>query len=285
MSHHKVVPLEKDVTKGKHANIYVSIPESPFASEGQEIGALLRRKAADEEFQPILEKIQSEATQRGLDPLVASTDAFVTAVCWVGSKSLSHVLACIDRTKGRLLDVGAASAEARAQIMSAVMSYWHAHPGIALSIVEKLLNYSILTPFSVVDWALVDNAPANGSNGGLALGEPYVFELVSNTVTKVTGRARQVLSSPDADEETKSKEIKAMRDLFSAINGSLVRWAEGTNDGANEGNGSPDQAILVQRWGQRWLRVFQRLSAIEEAFVLESGKWDVMVTSNGANDS
>lgn len=29
---------------------------------------------------------------------------------------------------------------------------------------------------------------------------------------------------------------------------------------------------MIRRWGQRWLRVFQRLAAIEEAFVLEAGK-------------
>ncbi|RSL46011.1 hypothetical protein CEP54_014048 [Fusarium duplospermum] len=259
---------EKDVPDFKFSN-----PDTPFAKEGQEIGALLRRKAPDEDFQPIIDSIQSQATERALDPLVASVDVFVTAVCWVGSKSLSHVLACIDRTKGRLLEAGNASEAARAQIISAVMAYWHAHPGIALSIIEKLLNYSILTPFTVVDWALVASTPSNGTNGGDALVQPHIFELVSNTISKVTSRARQILVSPETDEETRSKEAKTTQDLFRAMNDALVSWAGGSKDELmEEGDGSSDREAMIRRWGQRWLRVFKRMGAIEETFALEAGK-------------
>lgn len=202
----------------------------------------------------------------------------MTAVCWVGSKSLSHVLACIDRTKGRLLDVGAASEAARIQIITAVTSYWHAHPGVALSIIEKLLNYSILTPFSVADWALASETPSGGAHGGDSLGQPYVFELVSNTVAKVTGRLHQVVSSSETSEEDREKEIKGMRDLFRAINDSLASWAGGNKDELmEEGDGSSEREALLRRWGQRWLRAFQRAAAIEEAFVMASSK-DKMVT-------
>lgn len=203
----------------------------------------------------------------------------MTAVCWVGSKSLSHVLACIDRTKARLIDAGSTSGAARAQIVSAVMGYWQAHPGVALSIIEKLLNYSILTPFSIVDWALVASTPANGTNSGESLGRAHIFELVSNTVAKVSGRVRQVLTSPDADSETREKEATAMKELFHAINDSLASWAGGNKDQMMEdGDGSSDKEARIRRWGQRWLRVYQRMAAIEEAFVLEANK-DRMVTT------
>ncbi|KFA45441.1 hypothetical protein S40293_10120 [Stachybotrys chartarum IBT 40293] len=267
---------EKDVPDFKFND-----PNTPFATEGQEIGALLRKKAPDEEFQPIIDRIHAEATQRALDPYVASTDVFMTAVCWVGSKSLSHVLACIDRTKGRLLDVGSTSEAARTQIISAVMAYWHAHPGVALSITEKLLNYSILTPISVIDWALAGNTAASGTNGGDSLGQPHVFELVANTIAKVTGRVRQLLLSADADAETRDKEVKAMRDLFRATNDALASWAGGSKDELMEqGDGSSEREAMIRRWGQRWLRVFQRQAAIEEAFVLDATK-DKMEVSNG----
>ncbi|KAF4469734.1 hypothetical protein FALBO_3380 [Fusarium albosuccineum] len=259
---------EKDVPDFKFSN-----PDTPFSKEGQEIGALLRRKAPDEDFQPIIDSIQSQATERALDPLVASTDVFVTAVCWVGSKSLSHVLACIDRTKGRLLEIGNASSAARSQIISAVMAYWHAHPGIALSIVEKLLNYSILTPFTVADWALVASTPSSGTNGGDSLTEPHIFELVSNTVSKVTSRARQVLVSSETDEETRAKEAKSTQELFRAMNDALISWAGGSKDELmEEGDGTSDREAMIRRWGQRWLRVFKRMGAIEEAFALEAAK-------------
>lgn len=163
---------------------------TPFAAQGRELASLLRRKAADEEVQAVIERVHEMALDAGGDdPLVASTDVFTTAVLWVGAKSLSHVLACIERNKDRLLDAGAASEPARRQILTAVMTFWGAHPGNAVSITEKLLNYAILTPETVVHWALGD---------GMAdthLSEPYVAELVFHTVAKVTRRVHQLVAA------------------------------------------------------------------------------------------
>lgn len=247
-----------------------------------ELGALLKRKASDEEIQPIIDSIQAQATQRALDPVVASTDVFMTAVCWVGSKSLSHVLACIDRTKTRLLDAGSQSEAARRQILDAVMTYWAAHPGVALSIVEKLLNYSILTPFTVVDWAV----GAHGTSEYLA--QPHMYELVSNTVAKVTSHTRQVVKAPAGEAPAAEngegapdveKEATAMRELFRALNDALESWASGSKDELiEEGDGTSEKEALTRRWGQRWLRAFRRMGAVEEAFVLEQKK-DQMDTS------
>ncbi|KAH0445005.1 hypothetical protein CcaCcLH18_00066 [Colletotrichum camelliae] len=259
---------EKDVPDFKFND-----ESTPFSAEGREIASLLRRKAPDEEFQPIIEKIHSLAIEHDLDPLVTSTDVFVTAVCWVGSKSLSHVLACIERTKDRLLDVGAASEAAKAQIITAVMTYWAAQPGVAISIVEKLLNYSILLPLSVIDWALVSSNHINGQSSGDSLAQTHVFELVFGTVAKVTGRVRQLLTEADADDEAKRREIKAMRDLFKAMEDALLSWASGSKDEMmEEVDGAGQRDSLLRRWGERWLRVFRRRAAIEEAFILEASK-------------
>jgi len=218
----------------------------------------------------------------------------MTAVLWVGNKSLSHVLACIERTKNRLLDAGESEA-ARTQIIQAVMSYWSAHPGVALSIVEKLLNYGILSPATVIQWALVNYA---GARRGGALAQAHVFELVFNTVVKVTNRLHQVILFPskpangqgadgDVDmannngavnggppDETKTAEIKAMRDLFSLMDDSLVAWASGSKDEMIEvaDDSTLDRERLVRRWGDRWARVFRRRAAMEEAFLLEAQK-------------
>ncbi|KAI0024428.1 MIF4G like-domain-containing protein [Xylariomycetidae sp. FL0641] len=238
---------------------------TPFSAEGKELAALLKRKAPDEEIQPVIDRIHSAALDQSIDPLVTSTDVFVTAVCWVGSKSLSHVLACIERTKDRLLDAGAASEAARAQIITSVMSYWSAHPGVAISIVEKLLNYSIVTPGAVIDWALVSD---RAGPYGQALSKTWVFELVFNTVVKVTGRLRQVLSNGMG--EGAKEEVAAMRDLFKAMDDALVSWAQGTKDQMMDPVVSDGGEDLVKRWGQRWLRVFRRRSAIEESFLVEA---------------
>ncbi|KAK4204309.1 putative nuclear cap-binding protein complex subunit 1 [Triangularia verruculosa] len=256
---------EKDVPDFKFAN-----DDTPFAAEGREIAALLKRKAPDEEIDAVIQRIQSQAIDRDLDALVASTDVFVTCVLYVGSKSLSHVLAAIERTKDRLADAGAASDASRTQIIEAVMAYWSVHPGVALSIVEKLLNYSILTPLTVINWAL--NVQA-GKTHGEALAFAHIYELVFNTVIKVTGRVRQLVikaSQPDemVDDETKDAEIKNMRELFRAIEDSLGAWAQGTKDEMLEREDGSEG--LVKRWGTRWLRVFKRRQAIEEAFLVEA---------------
>lgn len=224
----------------------------------------------------MIQRIQSQAIDREIDALVASTDVFVTCVLHVGSKSLSHVLAAIERTKDRLTDAGAASDAARTQIISATMAYWSAHPGVALCIIEKLLNYSILTPQTVIAWALVGRA---GNTRGEALSTAYVYEMVFNTVVKVTGRVRQLVANPpdaaaDAADEaaTRDREINAMRALFAAIEDALASWADGTKDEMlmTDGDGEGDK--LVRRWGARWLRVFRRRAAIEEAFLVEAEK-------------
>lgn len=256
--------------------------DTPFAAEGREIAALLKKKAADDEIQPIIERIHALALDNNLDPLVASTDVFVTSVLHVGSKSLSHVLAAIERTKDRLTDAGAASDAARSQIISAVMTFWSAHPGVALCIIEKLLNYSILVPSAVINWALVTEA---GATRGDALARAHVYELVFTTVIKVTNRVRQVVrrsSTPDAAMEddadaAKDAEVAAMRDLFRAMEDALVSWAEGTKDEQVEmeigdGEGRSEREALVRRWGQQWLRVFRRRAAIEEAFLVEAAR-------------
>ncbi|KAH6626975.1 MIF4G like-domain-containing protein [Chaetomium sp. MPI-SDFR-AT-0129] len=263
---------EKDMPDFKFAN-----DDTPFAAEGREIAGLLKRKAEDEEIDAIIQRIQSQAIDREIDALVASTDVFVTCVLRVGSKSLSHVLAAIERTKDRLADAGAASDAARAQIITATMAYWSAHPGVALSIIEKLLNYSILTPETVITWALVSRA---GNTRGEALSIAHIYEMVFNTVIKVTGRVRQLVVKPsspdDADEtETRDREIKSMRSLFAVIEDALASWATGSKDEmieASEGEGNSEGEKLVRQWGARWLRVFRRRAAIEEAFLVEAEK-------------
>ncbi|KAK4212359.1 MIF4G like-domain-containing protein [Rhypophila decipiens] len=258
----------------------------PFAAEGREIATLLRKKASDEEIQPVIERIHAMAIDNNLDPLVASTHVFVTSVLHVGSKSLSHVLAAIERTKDRLTDIGASSEAARSQILTSVMEYWSAHSGVAITIVEKLLNYSILSPSVVINWALVGLA---GKTQGEALAQGHIYELTFNTVMKVTGRVRQLVNKriaaitldkgvPADDAETAAaieQEVGAMRSLFKDIEDALVAFATGTKDEIMEttdGLDSTERERLVKRWGERWLRVYRRRSAIEEAYLIEREK-------------
>ena len=79
-----------------------------------------------------------------------------------------------------------------------------------------------------------------------------------------------------------------MRDLFRAINDALASWAAGSKDQLMEdGDGSSAREAMIRRWGQRWLRVFNRLAAIEETFVTEAknGRWNQKETTDGVQPS
>jgi nuclear cap-binding protein subunit 1 len=228
-----------------------------------------------------MDAIQSQAAEHGIaDVLIPSTDAYVTAVCYIGSKSLSHVLSCIERCKERLLNIGPQSEAARRQIVKSVVEYWKDQPGTAVNIVDKLLNYTIVTPESVVLWALGPETLGNGS----VLAEGWRYEMVSVTVGKVTNRVRQIVAArvsavqaalPEDQikmlDDTLVKERAAMRQLFASIADAVEGVANGSADGFIEEDGfSAEEALLVKQWGERWGRVFSRKLAVEEAFVGEA---------------
>ncbi|KAF4767419.1 hypothetical protein HAV15_009267 [Penicillium sp. str.  len=174
-------PYPKLITAGKEKDtpdFKYSSEMAPYSKEGQELMQLIRKKASDEEIQPVITAIEDQAQSQGVDdPKIPSTDAFVTSLCFVGSKSLSHVLSCIERSKDRLLAIGTESQHARCQIITSVMDYWVDQPGIAINIIDKLLNYTILSPLSVLEWALSESVAA-----GTILAKPHVFEMISATV-------------------------------------------------------------------------------------------------------
>ncbi|KAL4766915.1 MIF4G like-domain-containing protein [Aspergillus nidulans var. acristatus] len=265
---------EKDTPDFKYAS-----DTTPYANEGREIMQLIRRKAADDEIQPHITAIEERAADLGVEiPLLPSTDAFVTSICFVGAKSLSHVLSCIERNKERLLAIGPRSPAARRQIITSVMEYWVDQPGIGINIIDKLLNYTILTPLSVIEWALVDHLDA-----GTILAKTHIFEMISATVGKVTNRLRQIVAAriqPGLYEpqlgvldETLNREKKDMHALFQVIEDSVVSVAGGSNDQLMErGDGSGDlpEDEIIREWGKRWLRAFRRKAGVEEAFITQA---------------
>ena len=255
--------------------------ETPYAPQAREILRLLKAKAPDSDIQEHLTAIENEAASLGVeDPLIPSTDALVTAILFIGSKSLSHVLSCIERTKSLLLPIGSKSEAARRQIITSVMEYWTEKPGTGINIVDKLLNYTILTPRSVIIWALSDKL-----HKGEGLCHAYTYEMVSVTLFKVTNRVRQIVGARNARglpldqrkllDETLQNERGEMRTLFGVVEDALVGVAEGSVDAMAESRDQDEKAdTMLRAWGGRWLKVFRRKMAVEEAWVdemLEAG--------------
>jgi nuclear cap-binding protein subunit 1 len=233
-------------------------------------------------------QIQDAALEQGvLDPIVPSTDAYVTSVCFIGSKSLSHVLSCIERCKDRLLAIGPSSEAAKRQIISSVLDYWAEKPGVGVNIVDKLLNYTILSPMCVIEWALVDKL-ANGA----ILTQAHIFEMVASTVHKVTNRVRQIVVARNQRglpaeqvailDETLQRERVEMGKMFTIIEDSLRGIAEGSADTmAESANRDGEYSALLRGWGRRWLRVFRRKMTVEEAWVTETLAEGMQDAENG----
>ena len=207
--------------------------------------------------------------------MLVSTDAFVTSICFIGSKSLSHVLSCIERCKERLLAIGPVSPSAQRQVVTSVMDYWKYQAGVGVNIIDKLLNYTILTPMNVIQWALVDHVEQ-----GTVLSQTWAYEMIAGTVGKVTNRVRQIVAAlrrPGLPEEqvgllkeTLQREMSDMKSLFESIDDALLSFSQGNQDQMMEADGqSQIEDALVRGWGARWMRVFQRQYAVEENWIQE----------------
>ena len=251
--------------------------QTPYARQGKEVYALLRSKETTEaQIQAVLDEVMSLAQQQGVeDALVTSTDVFMTCICHIGSKSLSHVLSSIEKSKNRLLAIGSASEAARREIITAVTEYWSIAPGTAVNIIDKLLNYTIITPMSVIEWALHDHL-----DRGRALTKGFIYEMVASTMNKVTNRVRQIVAARNDPslsndqrslyEDTLVRERQSMRDLFTAIEDAVSGVANAADDEMIERyDGEESEMALLQSWGERWARVWRRRAIVEEAMVGE----------------
>lgn len=271
------LPLISEAKEKDSPDFKFTDEATPFSSQGKELAQLIRRKAPNEEFLPVMQAIEEAATESGIaTPQLSSTDALVTAICWIGSKSLSHVLACIERCRDQLVTIANTSPADMRQIISSVMDYWRDQPGIGVNIVDKLLNYTILTPTAVIKWALVDRIE-RGTN----LAIYWIYELISSTTTKVANRVRVVVAAsrqPGLPEEqaellrqSLEREMADMRTLFASIQDSLLPIRDGSQDQMMEVSDSlrEEEEPMVRIWAAKYLRVFARKLVVLEMWVRE----------------
>jgi nuclear cap-binding protein subunit 1 len=273
--YHFLVPGRLDA--GERPDFKYESDQTPFAAEGRTMYSQIRKKASDEEIQETFDAIHAKAKELGMTEVqVPSTDAFVTSLCCAGSKSLSHVVAMIERTKARLFAISQSSEAARRQIILSVIDYWKDHRGVALYILDKLLNYSILTPMTTIQWALTDNLGA-----GEGLTENWVFEMVSNTVGKMMrslDRLFNLKTTADLNPEFRvsvdeafARERDSLRELLQYIERALKPVADGIADTYLEKTGSGElsekDAALIREWGKRWHTVFARKAVLEEMVI------------------
>ena len=288
------IEKEKDMPDFKYNDETV-----PFSAEARELVSLIRKKATDEEFDAALETIRTaakEAAGTDFDPESAVTDAFVTSICFVGSKSLSHALNVIERYRTRLTAIAEPTSDSpdtaasnpnsgKKQIITSVLAYWADQPAIGINLVDKLVNYQVLSPTTVIEWCLVDHV-----NRGHALSLTWVWELVTQILDKVVGRVRHVVAAmrrPGLPEDqleilkpALERELNEMRTLFELVDDKLHAIEGGFEDGMMETDNATDGAEgkavdaeeetkWVRNWGGRWRRAVTRKLRTVETWVTE----------------
>lgn len=250
---------------------------APFHTQVQELIVKIRGKADESEIRSILTAIETAATESTHPaPALAALDAYTTTLVHIGSKSLSHSLAIIERSRPLLLSLSADDTAARKQIITSITSFWQFQIGTALALIDKLLNYELLQPLDIVEWALIDNI-----DRGAFLAKGWCYELVTNTTTKVVKRVRQLVfdvrdpSRSDSDrasvQTTLDHEINRMKTFFTTIEDALSSVATMSEDGMIESSDQlhAEQDGILKEWGAKWVRFIRRRAAVEENWVRE----------------
>ncbi|KAJ1968031.1 Nuclear cap-binding protein subunit 1 [Dispira parvispora] len=113
-------------------------------------------------------------------------DVFVQCVLFIGRKSFSHMLNVIERYLPLLKKFGM-DADAKHHIVETVNEFWKDNPQFVTIIVDKLLNYRVVSPLSVLTWAL------NPLRVQFDYPAPfYVWETLRNTIHKLESRIQQI---------------------------------------------------------------------------------------------
>ena len=248
-----------------------NIIDEPFAKEAKELLHAVADKKEEVEVDAILAKILELAKESGLpNPDYAARDAYVTTICHIGAKSLSHVLSCIERCKEKLVAIGNENPDARSQIVGAVLSYWEDQPGIGANVVDKLLNYSIVTPLSVIEWVLYDA-------GNKALSHTHAWEMVSTTINKVNNRVRQIAAARPVMEGSDSgfteEQLAVYKETLKNAEveqGMILKVVTEALTAMSQSSDEVDDKIdveskaWIQWWASGWLRAFSRKFGVPE---------------------
>ncbi|KAA8913143.1 MIF4G like-domain-containing protein [Sphaerosporella brunnea] len=248
------------------------LDENPFKEQGKALLIAVSERKEEEEVEAKITAIAELAIEKGIvtdttESRALARDAYITCICHIGAKSLSHVLSCIERCKEKLLEIGGEHPDARRQIVGSVLAYWKDQPGIGANVVDKLLNYSVVTPLSVVEWVLYDAGPE-------ALAKTYAWEMVATTINKVNNRVRQIVAAKPSvlgaegvteeqvavfEETLKNAEAEQAL-ILAEVEKRLSQLAQLTDE--DDADVDVESRAWIQWWAKGWLRAFRRMFGV-----------------------
>ncbi|KAI9022822.1 armadillo-type protein [Phycomyces nitens] len=162
-------------------------PTHPLHLQAKLVIDSLRAKKTVEEVREILNNFKAEQAKLGLDEtaqLNSVRQLFVQCLLLVGSKSFSHVLNVVERYLEVMRYVNS-TPEGRLHTVQIVSSFWKNNTQFLGILLDKLLNYRVIDPTSVISWTF---EPEQLENAGRA----YPWEILKNTLNKVVSRVVQV---------------------------------------------------------------------------------------------
>nr|GAT46157.1 predicted protein [Mycena chlorophos] len=201
-------------------------PAKTHHDAAQTILNLLRGRAKAEDVIARVETLKAslEASEDGdmfhSDALVRSIT--VQSLLHVGSRSFSHLLNAIERylpllrsiaSGGASTAVGSGVADAKADILSIATTFWKNNRQLVIIVFDKLMQYQIVDPTDVVEWAFVRRAelPELNSATGTNSLRTFEWEIVRAALDKANGRVsaarRKVAALRKEDDEVRARAL------------------------------------------------------------------------------
>ena len=134
-----------------------------------------------------------------------SCDIAVQCLMLVGSKSFSHFLNVLERYINLLRHLSS-SPPKRVLLLRAVSRFFAAQSQFNFIVVDKLLQYRVIDPIDIVDWAFGTTSEAGNEKRWSNLG---VWDILRNTMDKVNNR---VVTVTGIVEGVRAKEAAAGTD-------------------------------------------------------------------------
>ncbi|RCH82193.1 Component of the cap-binding complex (CBC), partial [Rhizopus azygosporus] len=187
-NYHVMIPATAPVPSFKYESA-----EDPLHAKSKEVIDSIRTKKSVEELRDLLSRYKEELASSGVSSEVEQQsvirELFTQCLLLVGSKSFSHVLNVVERYLEVLRFLNA-TPEGRLHTVQIVSSFWKDNTQFLGILVDKLLNYRVIDPASVITWIFE-------SDQFKQVGRAYVWEVLKNTLSKVNSRVAQVKSKLD----------------------------------------------------------------------------------------
>ncbi|KAJ2713405.1 Nuclear cap-binding protein subunit 1, partial [Coemansia spiralis] len=135
-------------------------------------------------------------------------EMLVEHVLLLGSKTFSHMLNAIEKFMPALQQFGDTPA-AKLQIARTVEDFWLRNPQFCAITIDKLVNYRVIDPVTVVEM-LFDPSHAGG------WGSFHLWEILRNTITKVNMRVVQLQTRLAAARVAADAAAEAAADAMAA---------------------------------------------------------------------